>query len=192
VKSVPSAPEHGPGLERLFQKSESPCHCRYWHFTGDKNAWLDRCYNHTSLNRDEMLGALAAGNDEMRGMVALDDAEDVIGWMKLAPARSVQKLYDTRLYKGLPVLDRDPEGILAVGCFLILEDWQGKGVAHSLLQAGIAEARASGARAIEAFPRNAEGVSGQELWTGPVSVFQKAGFETIHDFHAYPVLRLIL
>jgi GNAT superfamily N-acetyltransferase len=192
MKAVAASAEHEAGLLRLFQATESPCHCRYWHFTGDKNAWLDRCYNETAKSQDEMRAALQSGSDEMRGVVAVDDTAGVVGWMKLTPATSVQKLYDTRLYKGLPVLDRDPSGVFTVGCFLVLEEWRKRGVARALLEAGIAIAREAGAHAIEAFPRNAEGVGGEELWTGPKPLFDRAGFETVHDFAAYPVLRLAL
>ena len=35
-------PHHLDALADLFRACESPCFCRYWHFEGDKNAWLER------------------------------------------------------------------------------------------------------------------------------------------------------
>jgi len=190
MKAEAASSAHVSGLLQLFERTASPCHCRYWHFASDKNAWLDRCANAIQLNRDEMTSALLTGSDEMRGVVAIDEGAGLVGWMKLAPAASLQKLYQSRLYKGLPVLNRDDAGVFTVGCFLVLEEWRGKGVARELLRVGIELVRGFGGHAIEAFPRNAEGVSGEELWTGPYSLFVGAGFQVVHDFRAYPVLRL--
>ncbi len=181
VKVVSTSAEHAEGLAGLFERSGSPCFCRYWHFTGDKNQWLDRSANRAEENRAEMFDALRQGSDEMRGLVALE-GDTVVGFMKLAPAASLTKLYATRLYKGLPVLDRDPEGVLSVGCFLVDERFRHRGVARALLDGGIRLAKSTGASCIEAFPRNAEGVGDEELWTGPLSLFESAGFETITIF----------
>jgi len=51
----------------------------------------------------------------------------------------------------------------------------------------LAEAR--GARCIEAFPRRAELLGPAELWTGPFSIYEQAGFKIVSDFAPYPVLR---
>jgi hypothetical protein len=46
-----------------------------------------------------------------------------------------------------------------------------------------------GAHAVEVFPRRAEGVGAEELWTGPFALLAKEGFEVVHDQAQYPVLR---
>jgi hypothetical protein len=61
-----------------------------------------------------------------------------------------------------------------------------------LVSAGLELAREAGARAVEAFPRRAENVDGEQLWTGPFSLFERAGFEVVHDFQPYPVLQCVL
>ncbi|HEU4539321.1 MAG TPA: hypothetical protein VFS00_34610, partial [Polyangiaceae bacterium] len=83
--------EHVQGLADLFEACHCACFCRYWHFGGDKNAWLARTAHEPAVNRREFFGAVAARNDEARGLVAIDDAGDVVGWMKLAPAPSLSK-----------------------------------------------------------------------------------------------------
>src|SRR5262244_1835180 len=94
-------PEHADALSHLFLRSEVPCHCRYWHFSGNTNAWLDRSANGGDRNRAEMIQALETGSDEMSGVVALEH-DRVVGWLKLASARSLTKLYEQRLYRNLP------------------------------------------------------------------------------------------
>ena len=178
--------KHGPALVSLFERTATPCHCQYWHFEGDKNAWLDRLFHAPELNRAAFLEHLAQPG--LKGIVALRD-ERAVGWMKLCPAQTIPKLYQQRLYKGLPCFGGPRDGVLTVGCFLIDEDLRRQGVARALVQQGVRVAQQTGARAIEAFPRRAEQAGPAELWTGPAAVFLQAGFEIINDFGPYPVLR---
>jgi GNAT superfamily N-acetyltransferase len=136
--------------------------------------------------------ALRRPGGSMTGMVALTAEGEAVGWMKQAPAALMGKLYDQRLYRGLPCFDSPRESTETIGCFLVDERWRRHGVASALLTFGIQSARRRGARAVEAFPRRAEGVSDAEYWMGPVEVFVRAGFRVIHDFGPYPVLRLAL
>jgi GNAT superfamily N-acetyltransferase len=177
-------------LSALFERNEVSCHCRYWHFEGDKNAWLDRCFNAAGDNARELREALAA-NSELQGVVARSGPQ-ILGWMKLSPARRVQKLYDQRLYKNLPCFGGDRTRVYAIGCFLVDSSARGRGLSHRLLAAGIELAREAGASAIEAFPRRAEMLAAEERWTGPFATFERAGFAIVNDFGPYPVMRLEL
>ncbi len=51
--------------------------------------------------------------------------------------------------------------------------------------------RARGASSIEAFPKRTAKDAG-EMWNGPESIFQRAGFLVVHDDPVRPVLRLQL
>jgi GNAT superfamily N-acetyltransferase len=188
---TPAGPEHSSGLVGLFARSDVPCHCRYWHFAGDKNAWLDRMANFSDRNRSEMIAALECGSEEMTGMVALDGG-DVVGWLKLSKASSVPKVYEQRLYRNLPCFSGARGSVFTIGCVLVDPAFRRRGVARRLLLGAVDAARATGGSAIEALPRRAEGVADAELWLGPYSMFVQTGFEVVHDFAPYPVLRLTL
>jgi ribosomal protein S18 acetylase RimI-like enzyme len=181
-------PKHTASLVALFERTGTPCHCQYWHFAGDKNAWLERLFHAPEQNRELFVESLAAAQGELRGVVALQ-GEQAVGWLKLCPAERVPKLYDQRLYRGLPALSGPREGVLTVGCLLVDEEFRRRGVARALVDQAIVLAEARGARCIEAFPRRAELAGPAELWTGPFSVFVRAGFSIISDFGPYPVLR---
>jgi GNAT superfamily N-acetyltransferase len=183
-----ATPEHATALLQLFARTGSPCHCRWWHFGGDKNVWLDRCANAPRLNAEELRARLDESSDEASGVVALA-AGRAVGWMKLCPAAAVPKLYEQRLYRALPCFSGEREHVFVVGCFLVDEGWRRRGLCARLLDHGIRHARERGARAIEAFPRRSDALRPDELWTGPASTFLAAGFEIIHDFAPYPVLR---
>ncbi|MEO7036070.1 MAG: GNAT family N-acetyltransferase [Polyangiaceae bacterium] len=179
-------PKHGAALVSLFERTSTPCHCQYWHFTGDKNAWLDRLFHAPELNRAAFLENLAQPG--LKGIVALR-GEQAVGWMKLCLAESLPKLYAQRLYKGLPCFTGQRDGILTVGCLLVDEDERRQGVARALVRHGVRVAEQTGARAVEAFPRRSDQAGPAELWTGPSNIFLEAGFEIINDFAPYPVLR---
>ncbi len=177
---------HAGALVDLFARTGTPCHCQYWHFGGDKNAWLDRLFHAPEQNREAFIAGLQ--NEELKGVVALAEGQ-AVGWMKLCSAERVPKLYQQRLYKGLHCFAGARDGVLTVGCMLVDEDWRRRGVARALVRQGIELANAARARAIEAFPRCQEQAQAPELWLGPAAVFLDAGFRVVNDFAPYPVLR---
>ena len=189
---VPAAAEHAAGLAALFERNHVSCYCQWWHFDGDKNAWLDRCAHAPERNRDALTNGLATGAEAMRGVVAIDPGGSIVGWMKLAPASALGKIYEQRLYRRLPCFGGDRRGVYTIGCFFVDEPWRRRGVARALVLGGIAAARAWGATAIECFPRRCEAARAEELWTGPPDTFLAAGFAVVHDFEPYPVLRFML
>jgi len=181
-----AGPEHADALLSLFERTATPCQCQYWHFSGDKNAWLDRLFHAPELNRSAFAESLAQSG--LKGVVALRESK-AIGWMKLCLAETIPKLYDQRLYKGLPCFNGPRDGVLSVGCLLVDEELRRSGVARALVRRAVELGEQSGARAIEAFPRRSELAGSAELWTGPASIFLGAGFKIINDFQPYPVLR---
>ncbi|HVJ20501.1 MAG TPA: GNAT family N-acetyltransferase [Polyangiaceae bacterium] len=174
----------------LFERESNPCYCRYQHFDGDKNAWLARLFHEPHENEREFLAM--ASDTRLSGVVALAEDGSALGWMKIMEHHALRKLYDHRLYRGLPCFGGPREGVFTVGCFFVGERFRRRGVARALLREGLAQVRAEGGSAVEAFPRGAESVPDSELLTGPVALFLREGFEVVNDFHPYPVLRLKL
>jgi len=186
----PVGPAHVPALEALFERAGSACYCRFFHFEGDKNGWLARLAHEPEANRREL--ATHVREAALAGVVARLDSGEVVGWMKLEPALELPKLYAQRPYRSLPVFGGDRTRVVSVGCFLVDSAWRRRGVASALLRRGIEVARARGERAVEAFPRRAFGVGDEELWTGPLALFEREGFTVVSEQAQYPVLRLDL
>lgn len=171
----------------LFAAAECPCFCRYWHFTGDKNAWLERCAHAPSENQREQMADLEAGGDAARGLVALD-TDRVVGWIKLAPRASLPKLRRLPVYRALDL--GGDEGVLSIGCFLVHPAHRGRGVARALLRGAEEHARRAGARALEGYPRRTkEPVHPEEVWMGPERAFVDAGFVPVAGEAPYLVYR---
>lgn len=183
-------PDHADGLALLFAEEASPCFCRYWHFEGERNAWLERCAMRPEENEREMREALVTGSEEGRGLVALSGEGRIVGWLKLSPASTLSKLYDQRLYRRLPCFDGDREGVFTVGCMLVSPSFRRQGVGRALIEGAVRIAPSFGARSLEAFPRRVpEGAHDADLLLGPLGVYLENGFRVVHEIGPYPVLR---
>lgn len=192
-----AGPEHLRSLLALFEAASSPCYCRFFHFEGTNNAWLERCALRVDENKSDFSKALCEGHAEARGVVALTpDSQGeamVIGWLKVAPLSVMSKAYERRLYKNLPCFEGDRTGVFTIGCALVHPGYRHRGVARALVGGAIQIAPSWGARALEAFPRRPKDpVSDEELWTGPINAFAEHGFVEVNSFEPYPVLRKVL
>jgi GNAT superfamily N-acetyltransferase len=187
-----AGPEHAARLRALFDACASTCFCRYWHFTGTKNEWLERCALRPEENASELERALASGPDETaRGLVAVTGDGDVVGWMKLTARAALPKLRALPVYRALD-LGRE-ETTFGVGCVLVDPRHRRRGVARALVEAAPERARAWGARAIEAYPRRShDALHDEEAWQGPERIFVALGWEVVHDVAPYPVYRNVI
>ncbi|HSC86910.1 MAG TPA: GNAT family N-acetyltransferase [Polyangiaceae bacterium] len=183
----PVRAHHGPALVQLFERTDCPCFCQYQGFAGDGRDWQNRCANERSVSRDALLDDLA--HERLIGSVA-SAGDELVGWVRVERAARLPKVYEGRVYRGLPCFTGDRAATWAISCFLVSPDWRRRGVSSALLSGAIDLARQHGAASIEAFPRGARDTSDEEQWTGPLSLYERAGFEVVSDFAAYPVLRL--
>lgn len=179
---------HLPALLAFFEACSSTCFCRYWHFVGTKNDWLERCAHRPEENAAELSAAVLRRDPTGRGVVAIDPDGSVVGWMKLTPRRAVPKLRSLPVYKSLDLGDEDTT--YSIGCLLVRPDARGRGIARDLVRAAPSIARGWGAKAVEAYPRRStEPLHPEEAWMGPEPTFVGAGFEAIVDVTPYPVYR---
>jgi GNAT superfamily N-acetyltransferase len=176
-----------PAWRALFDAAGSACYCRYWDFAGDKNAWLDRCFNSPAASYDEQAALVRAGDPRARGLVALD-GEACVGWMKLAPRALLPKLRNLPVYRACEL--GPDEGVYSVGCMLVHPARRRAGIARALLAAAEPHARNWGATAIEMYPRRAgHELHDEEAWLGPLRLALSLGYREIAGEGPYPVLR---
>jgi GNAT superfamily N-acetyltransferase len=194
IRAEEARPEHAARLLAFFKAAGSPCYCRFWHFGGTNNEWLERCALAPEENAAEFTGALAAGADEARGVVAIDEAGGaggaVVGWLKVTPAAAMRKAYERRFYKQLPAFQGDRIGVFLIGCALVHPGYRKRGVVTKLVEGAVQLAPGWGARALEGLPRRPrESVMDEELWTGPMGAFTRNGFFEVGGLETYPVMR---
>lgn len=188
VRVEPLGAAHLDGFRALFGAAGSGCFCRYWHFAGDKNAWLARSAHAPEENLRDQVDAVVGARDDGMGLVALED-DRVVGWMKLTPRRALGKLKALPVYRAAAL--GDDEGVFSVACFLVHPAHRGRGIARALLAAAPSFVRARGGRVLEAYPRaGADALGEHEVWQGPLPLFESEGFARHDAPHPpYPVLR---
>jgi GNAT superfamily N-acetyltransferase len=107
-------------------------------------------------------------NGAMRGYLAYVDGK-AAGWCNANDKRA----YDSIFYR-LPRQNSEKDKkIKAIACFFTAPDLRGKGIAAKLLEKLCADAAAEGCAYVEAYPfiQNKN-----KACTGPISMYEKAGF----------------
>jgi GNAT superfamily N-acetyltransferase len=82
--------------------------------------------------------------------------------------------------------------VWAITCFALAPKLQGKGLSHEIIRLILADLRLQGISKVQAFPKVGEGLSNETIWTGPLTVFLKAGFKVIQEDDHRPVLEIEL
>ncbi len=107
------------------------------------------------------------------------------GWCQAGPRDRLAKL--VRQF----ARPADPEA-WAITCFQIAPAHRRQGLAGYLLAEVLADLKQRGARRVEAYPKRAAEFDPLEMWTGPESLYAKAGFRVLADHARGPVLGLEL
>lgn len=178
-------------LLALFGRAGVACHCRYWHFEGTKNEWLERTAFRPELNAAELACAIREERAADGRGVIVDEGATVVAWGKLFPKAEARKLLKQGPYNAYSQTHTPDTWCL--GCVLVDPARRREGIARALV-GGLADAgRALGAKAIEAFPRVGHGpVADEELWMGIAAHLEAHAFRVVSGEAPYPVYRLEL
>lgn len=178
------SPATFPDFERLFAPARgcSGCWCMYYRL--EPKRWKE-------LQGDGCREAMRALVDrgEAHGLLAMAGDEPV-GWCAFGPRGHFPRLDRTKAYQGL---DR-PAGLWSLPCFFIAKGWRGRGLARRLLAEALPEMKRLGAAIAEAYPvtttRDGRRVQADFAWTGPLKIYEEAGFRVIHRANEFrPVVR---
>lgn len=177
VAIYPLVPERWPDFEALFGKQGACYGCWCTHFRLPPAV---RRENDRARNKDVIKARIEAGPPP--GLLAFDDGAPV-GWMQIGPRADVPEWNNAG--RGSAPLDpadaADPK-VWAISCFFIRNAARGKGLTHSLVEAGIDYARSQGARVVEACPMEQSRDSRSlGLFVGSARVFDRAGFVRIAE-----------
>lgn len=148
--------------KELYQKTEE--------YGNDFEAW-------NRALRESAEGMVAAG--EIQGYLAYDNGL-AIGWCNANERLSYYRTgeFDLRDVPEDEVYTNcsGPGEVKAIVCFEIASEYRGKGVATQLLARVCEDAKAEGYRYVEAYPVQDGGYMGM-AFTGPMRLYEKAGFE---------------
>lgn len=176
-------------FEDLFGKQGACYGCWCTHFRLPPAV---RRENNRERNKDHIRARIEAGPPP--GVLAYDDGT-AVGWMQVGPRADVPEWNNQgRGSAPLDPADASDPGVWAISCFFIRARARGRGLTHRLVEGGIAFARESGARFLEACPMDLSRDSRSlGLFVGSSRVFEKAGFERLVERKAgRPLMRLVL
>jgi GNAT superfamily N-acetyltransferase len=145
------------------------CNCvAWWCPTWDE--FKDRTEAENRKQRETLFS-----KGEYDGYVLYVDGAPV-GWSQVGLRDRLQKLYSQY------GLESSPETI-AISCIALAPSVRGNGIAHHFVQKILEDLRSQGVRHVQAFPKR----NTDDPWTGPESVFVKAGFSLEKNSENFPV-----
>jgi GNAT superfamily N-acetyltransferase len=166
IEVVPLTPDLQDAFRAVMACDGGWCQCVAW-WVPTWDGWGDRTAEANRALRDALFA-----RGEHDGYLALQ-AGRALGWCQVGPRDRLHKLVAQH------GLEPDPE-VWAVTCFKVLPEARGQGVARALLASVLTDLQRRGVRRVQAFPRAGEGHDASEVWTGPVRLFEGAGFRPVH------------
>ncbi|AKR57405.1 GCN5-related N-acetyltransferase [Devosia sp. H5989] len=147
-------------FEALFAGPGGPkfCWCMVWRATAEEGRGTPG-----EVRRGQMLGRIARGVPV--GLLGYDGGKPV-AWVSIAPKPTYRRLKGPEPAPG--------ENVWSLACMFVLRKWRGRGLAHQLIAAAVAHARAEGADVVEAYPVAPDAPSYRFM--GFVPAFEAAGF----------------
>jgi predicted GNAT family acetyltransferase len=174
VDSVaPLTPDLWPAFEKLFGKSGacSGCWCIHWRVPrADYVAWRGgkaKLFFKRRVMKGPPPGVLAFVGDE------------AVGWLQIGPRADTPQWNSTRRATApLKEGDAEDDRIWGATCFFIKSSARGQGVMDALVKGGLAFAKASGARVVEACPIDGK-TNNVDAYVGLMPVFERAKFKEV-------------
>jgi GNAT superfamily N-acetyltransferase len=154
------------------------CFCTAWWVTTWQE-WSER----TAEQNRELRRRLF--DDNIFDGYLLYDGEEPVGWCQCCRRDMLPKIGQT--YRLAPDSDT-----WSISCFFILPQYREIGLAHYFLNRIIEDLEAQGVNHLQGFPKRGEKLAAEDLWTGPESIFIKAGFRLEQDDESHPMYGLIL
>jgi ribosomal protein S18 acetylase RimI-like enzyme len=155
----------------------SGCYCRFYHLDCEMETWISRA---GETNRSDALGAIS--RSEMKGWLAFD-GDHCIGWCNANALSTYLRM------KPFWPEDDDPSKLGATMCFVVHPDSRGQGIARKLLRTAVEEFRASGFKAVLAFPVKSE-TNHQNDYRGTLNMYLELGYRDLGLVEGTRVFRL--
>ena len=175
LKVIPLDADHEGDFYKIHcdENNTGWCYCVAW-WTTTWEAWSLSTAEENRIRRENLFGA-----GQYDGYLLYVDDKPA-GWCQVGPRDRLVNLCDQ--YKFAP----DPD-VWAITCFLLLPKYREIGLAHYFLKEILKDLSSKKVMYVQGFPRRGHDLSADNVWTGPESVFQKAGFILERDDPLYPI-----
>lgn len=164
ISIAPMSPDVLDDIRALYSSApDGWCWCVAWEVP-DWSGWSSRTAEQNRSLREDLWK-----NGQFHGYVFYS-GDEAIGWCRVGPTAVWPKFCQQT---GLQPSDAE----YAFTCFGLKPPHQAKGLLHEYFEKVILDLRNREVRTVFGFPkRHSAGLSAGDVWTGPVSVFLKAGF----------------
>jgi ribosomal protein S18 acetylase RimI-like enzyme len=153
------------------------CYCFYFHVAGDLEHWGKRTREENRSAAEEFIRT-----GKMNGYLAYVNGSPV-GW-----CNANSKWRYAKLSADKELADLRDEKAGSIVCFVIAPGFRKRGIARRLLEAACEGFDKNGHDWVEAYPRKNSSSDAQH-YHGPLSMYQKAGFEIYKEFPDYFIVR---
>lgn len=165
----------------FFERPEfHGCYCMYWEFPGTDEEWMKRT---PAQRRERKLELLKEGRTH--GLLLYEDKKP-IAWCQYGHRSYFTKLSKNKMYEKTAYDD-----VWSVTCFCVAKEYRRKGLSRTLLKRAVDHLRQLRATTIEGYPRKGKHED-EEVWQGPLAVFQAEGFSVHLENESHAIVRLVL
>jgi GNAT superfamily N-acetyltransferase len=167
----PLTPERWDDLERLFgpeRGADSGCWCMFWRVTRAEFDALGKARRKAAFRKLVKSGVPL-------GILAYD-GERPVGWCAVAPRAATPGLERSPICKAI-----DEQPVWSITCFFVEPKLRRGGVMAALIDAAVKHARRSGARIVEAYPKDtgSNRIDSASAYMGALEPFLACGFREV-------------
>jgi len=119
-------------------------------------------------------------NGRAHGVIVYSHREPV-GWCQYGPREELPRVDRSRNYRNLEPTD-EKKKLWRITCFVVDKNYRKSGVASTALKAVLEGIRNKGGGLVEAIPVSKTDQGPGYMYTGTVSMFEKAGFKLVGPF----------
>ena len=179
------SPKTWPDLARLFEKPEIGdawwCWCTFHHLSSFSTAENQQPRTRAERAvRNRRQKEKLVENGRAHGVIVYANREPV-GWCQYGPREELPRVDHSRNYRNLASAD-EKRRRWRITCFVVDKNYRKSGVASTALKAALESIRNKGGGLVEAIPVSKTDQGPGYMYTGTVSMFEKAGFKIIAPF----------
>ena len=167
LRAEPFNPSNRSDFFEFHTRVGGECYCTAW-WLRTWQEYMDASPETTRKAREQLLE-----EGEYDGFL-LYDGDKVVGWCQVGQRDRLAKVLEQFQ------LTIDPR-TWAITCFQIDPDYHRQGLAAHVLAEVVEELRQRGVKRVEAYPKIDITLPGHQQWTGPLGLYEAAGFRKLRD-----------
>jgi ribosomal protein S18 acetylase RimI-like enzyme len=172
-----------PDFEKLFRQRGTGdgwwCWCTYHHQLSYSAAEKKKPRTRVArsvINRLEKKSLVE--NGQAHGILVYDNGESV-GWCQYGLKEELPRIDNRQKYRTLAVQNATDNKLWRITCFVVDKNHRRRGVASTALNAALDAISKRGGGLVEAYPVSKTDQGSNYLYSGTVTMFEKAGFKMV-------------